>query len=133
MTLAIHLVWCAIWRCWIARVRDVVVAVLLQLLNAAGWSLVLARDLSAGLVADRRELDRPASLLVARGRAIVGRALTIGGNSSSSGSLLFGLSLILLFLLAGLPLLSDLLEFCNKNGLACWRYTRNPEALVDPC
>ena len=57
MTLAIHLVWCAIWRCWVARVRNVVVPVFLQLLNTAGWSLILARNLSTGLVADGRELD----------------------------------------------------------------------------
>ena len=57
MTLAIHLVGSAVGRCWVARVRNVVIAVLLQLLHAAGWSLVLARDLSAWLVADGRELD----------------------------------------------------------------------------
>ena len=57
MTLAIHLVGGAVRRCWVARVRNMVVAVLLQLLNATGWSLVLARDLSAGLVTDGRELD----------------------------------------------------------------------------
>jgi hypothetical protein len=57
MTLAIHLVWCAIWRSWVARVRDMIVAVLLQLLYTAGWSLVLTGDLGTGLVADRRELN----------------------------------------------------------------------------
>jgi len=80
MTLAIHLVWSAIWRSRVARVRDMIVAVLLQLLNTAGWSLILARDLGTRLVADRRELDRSTCLLVAGSRAIVGRALAIGGN-----------------------------------------------------
>jgi len=34
-----------------------IVAVLLQLLYTAGWSLVLTGDLGTGLVADRRELN----------------------------------------------------------------------------
>ena len=112
--MAIHLVWSAIWRSWIAGVGDVIVAILLQLLNTAGWSLILARNLGTRLVANRRELDRPTSLLVARSRAIVGWALAVGGNCSSSGTLLVGLSLILFLLLACLPLLADFLELCNE-------------------
>ena len=46
-----------------------------------------------------------------------GRALAIDGNSSGSGTLLFRLSLILLLLLAGLPLLSNFFEF-YKQALA---------------
>ena len=57
MTLTVHLVWSTIRRSWVARVLDVVVAVLLELLNTARGSLILARDLGAGLVADGRELN----------------------------------------------------------------------------
>jgi hypothetical protein len=114
MTLAIHLVWSAVRRSRVAGVRDMIVAVLLQLLNTAGWGLVLARNLSARLVADRWQLDRSTSLLVARSRAIVGRALAIGGNCSSSGAFFVSLSLILLLLLSSLPLLPDFLELCNE-------------------
>jgi hypothetical protein len=57
MTLTVHLVRSAIRRSWVARVLNVVVAVLLELLNTARGSLVLTRDLGAGLVAYGRELD----------------------------------------------------------------------------
>ena len=62
ITLAIHLVWCAVWRRGVSRVLHVIVAVLLELLNASRGSLILARDLRARLVADGWELNRTASL-----------------------------------------------------------------------
>ena len=57
MTLTVHLVRSTIRRSWVARVLNVVVAVLLELLNTARGSLVLTRNLGAGLVADGRELN----------------------------------------------------------------------------
>jgi hypothetical protein len=114
ITLAIHLVWCAIWRRGVSRVLKVTVAVLLELLNASRGSLVLARDLRARLVADGWELNRTASLLITRSRGTIGRGLTIRRDSSGSGTLFIGLSLVLLFLLAGFPLLSDFLELCGR-------------------
>jgi hypothetical protein len=113
MTLAIHLVWCAIWRSRISRILHVIVAVLLKLLNATGSGLILTRDLRARLVSNRWELDGSA-LLVTGSWCTIGGGLTIGGDSGSSGTLFFSLALVLLLLLASLPLLSDLLELCYK-------------------
>jgi hypothetical protein len=94
------------------------VTILLQLLDAAGRSLVLAGHLGAGLVADGRQLDGAARLLLlvaARGGGRVGRGrLGVGRASSSTGTVVVGLALVLLLLLAGLPLLSDLLELCDE-------------------
>ncbi len=98
-----------------------VVAVLLQLLNTTGWGLVLARHLSARLIADGRKLDLGAATLLIAGRwlsIVVGGAVSrvsLGGGSTST--LLFGLALILFFLLACLPFLANLLEFCR--GTTC--------------
>ena len=129
--MVIH-VWCAVGRSWVARIRDVVLAaVLLELLNATSRSLVLTWNLSAGLVADRRKLNR-ATLGITGRRTI--RSLAISRDGSSASTILVGLALVLLFLLASLPLLSDLLEFYKKQCVSvCWCYTRNPEALDDPC
>lgn len=113
MTLAIHLVWCAIWRSRISRILHVIVAVLLKLLNTTGSGLILTRDLSTRLVSNRWELDGSA-LLVTGSWCVIGGGLTIGGDGGSSGTLFFSLALVLLFLLASLPLLSDLLELCYK-------------------
>ena len=113
ITLAIHLVWCAIWRSRISRILHVVVAVLLKLLNTTGSRLVLARDLSTRLVSDRWQLDGTA-LLVTGSWCAVGGWLTIGRDGSSSGTLFFSLALVLLFLLASLPLFSDLLKLWYK-------------------
>jgi len=110
ITLAVHLVWGAIWRRGVSRVLKMTVAVLLELLNAARGSLVLARDLCARLVADGWELNGTASLLITRGRGNFGGGLPICRDGSGSGTLLIGLSLVLLLLLASLPLLSDFLE-----------------------
>ena len=112
MTLTVHLVWSAIRRSWIARILNMVVAVLLQLLNTARGSLVLTRNLSARLVADGWELNGSTSLLVTRGRSIAG-TLTISRNGGGTGALLISLALVLLLLLASLPLLSNFLEFCG--------------------
>jgi hypothetical protein len=53
-------------------------------------------------------------LLITRSRGTIGRGLTIGRDSSGSGTLFIGLSLVLLFLLTGFPLLSDFLELCRR-------------------
>lgn len=129
MTLTVHLVGSAVRRSWVARILKMVVAVLLQLLHTTRRGLVLARDLRAGLVADGRELDGPARLLVAGRGGPIGGVLAIGGHSGSARALLFGLPLVLLLLLASFPLLSDLLELClaRRHTLAsCWLHTRVP-------
>ena len=91
------------------------VAVLLELLHTASGSLVLPWNLGAGLVADGRELDGAARLLlVARssGGGVRRGRLGIGGASGSTSTVVVSLALVLLLLLAGLPLLADLLELC---------------------
>lgn len=117
MTLAIHLVWSAIRRSWVARILKMVVAILLELLHTTSWGLVLARDLGPGLVADGWELNGTrAALLVAWGcrRSLAGRlAFHRSTANSSSSAFLVGLALILLVLLARLPLLADFLELCK--------------------
>jgi hypothetical protein len=115
MTLAIHLVWLAIWRGWITPI-EMTASIFLQLLNAARWGLVLAWNLSARLVSDRRELNLggTALLIVGRWLSAIGRVLSLGWvvlGRSSTRALLFGLAGVLLLLLASLPLLADLLEF----------------------
>jgi len=112
MTLAIHLVGSTVWGCRIARVLKVVVAILLELLNATGRSLVLAWNLSTWLVANWGKLNRSTTLLIT-GSGGISRLLAFSRDSGSSGTLLVGLALILLFLLPSLPLLSNLFEFCN--------------------
>lgn len=116
MTLAIHLVWSAIWRSWVARILNMV-AVLLQLLDATGRCLVLTRDLRSGLVTNRWELNGSLTWLVTLGRGTLTRRLTFSwcADSLSSSTLFFGLALVLLLLLASLPFLSDLLELCSKS------------------
>ena len=114
--MAVHLVWSAIWGCRIARVH-MVVTVLLQLLDTTRWSLVLTRNLSTRLVADRRKLDLLATaLLIARRRLSVVARRSIGGvglGSSSSSTFLLSLSLALFLLLTCFPFLANLLEFCD--------------------
>lgn len=112
-----------------------VAAILLELLDAAGRGLVLARDLIAGLVADGRELDGAVGLLlVARGGSGIGRAGSVGRTGSGTGTVVVGLALVLLLLLAGLPLLSDFLEFCGPGAVSEARVTqKGPEGAVDPC
>ena len=112
MTLTVHLVGRTIRRSWVARVLEVVVAVLLQLLNPARGGLILTGNLSARLVADRGELNRSARLWVARRRGSVG-GLPIRGNGRGSCTILISLTLILFLLLARLPLLSDFFELCH--------------------
>jgi hypothetical protein len=95
----------------------VIIAVLLQLLDTTRWSLVLARNLGAGLVADGRQLNLLASTLrmIAWRRlvVVVGRAVgRVSLGCGSSSTLLFRFTLVLLFLLALLPFFANLLEFC---------------------
>jgi hypothetical protein len=71
------------------------------------------------LVADGWKLNRTTSLLVTRSSAVAS-ILAINRRCSSSSALLVLLALILFLLLAGLPLLSDLLEFC-KEAWVSWR------------
>jgi hypothetical protein len=111
--LAIHLVWSSIRRRRISRIH-VAVAVLLQLLNTAGWSLVLTRNLRSRLIADWWQLNlSSSSLLVARRRlvAVVGAWAIRGLGLSSASTILLGLALGVLLLLSRLPFLADLLEF----------------------
>ena len=112
MTLAIHLVWSAVRRGGVSRVLQMIIAVFLELLHAAGWSLVLPRHLSTGLIADRGQLDGATCLLIAGRRRTFGR-LAVGRDRGSSSAILLGFALVLLLLLASLPLLADLLEFCE--------------------
>jgi hypothetical protein len=115
ITLAVHLGWCAIWRSWIARVLEMTLLVLLELLDSATGSLllILTWNLGTRLVTDRRELDRSATLRVARGRAAFWDRLTLGRDSDSASTILVGLALVLLLLLASLPLFANLFEFCS--------------------
>lgn len=76
----------------------------------------MSRDMSARLVPDRWKLDwRTTSLLIARGRGALARLSFRSSttDSSSAVTLLVSLALVLLFLLTGLPLFSDLFEFCS--------------------
>lgn len=118
--MTVHLVRGTIGRGGVARVLEVAVAILLELLDAAGGSLVLAGDLGAGLVADGRELDGAARLLLVTwgSSTFRGGRLGVGGASSSTGTVVVGLALVLLFLLASLPLLADLLELCRQDQKA---------------
>jgi hypothetical protein len=114
--LTVHLVGGTIWRGRVARVLEVAVAVLLELLHAASGSLVLPWDLGARLVADGGQLDGATRLLlVARsGGGGVRGSLGVGGASGSTSTVIVSLALVLLLLLAGLPLLADFLELCFR-------------------
>lgn len=98
------------------------VAVLLELLDAAGWGLVLARDLRARLVTNRWKLDLSAArLLVPRRRLVaVVRVLSISwvGDLGGAGTVVLSLALCVLLLLACLPFLSDLLKLCERNNVS---------------
>jgi hypothetical protein len=93
-----------------------VVTVLLKLLDTTRWGLILARDLSAGLIANRRKLDLLATALLIAGRrlsVIAGRAISrVGLGGSGSSTLFFSFALVLLLLLTCFPFLANLLEFC---------------------
>lgn len=123
MTLAIHLAWGPVGRSWVSGVH-VAIAVLLKLLDTAGWGLVLARNLCTRLVADRWKLDLSTSrLLVSRRRLVaVVRVLSVGwvGDLGGTGTVVLSLALCVFFLLACLPFLSDLLELCERNNVSEW-------------
>lgn len=96
------------------------IAVLLELLDAAGWGLVLARNLRARLVANRWELDLSASrLLVSRRGLVAVRVLSISwvGDLGGTGTVVFRLALCVFLLLACLPFLSNLLELWRDTML----------------
>lgn len=118
MTLVIHLAWSPVGRSWVSRVH-VAIAILLELLDSAGWGLVLARNLRARLIANRWKLDLSASrLLIPRRRLVaVVRVLSIGWarlDLGGTGTVVFGLALCVFLLLACLPFLSNLLEFWRE-------------------
>lgn len=128
MTLAIHLVWGPVRRSWVSGVH-MAVAVFLELLDAAGWGLILARNLRARLVTDRRKLDLSASrLLVSRRRLVVViRVLSIGWirlDLGGTGTVILSLALRVLLLLACLPFLSNLLELCREAMLVGGYYVQ---------
>ena len=115
ITLAIHLVLSTVRRGRVARILQVAIAVILELLDTGGRGLVLSRNLGAGLIADGGQLDGAAGLLLVAGGGSggIGRgSLGVGGASRSTSAIVVGLALVLLLLLAGLPLLADLLELC---------------------
>lgn len=64
ITLTVHLIGGTIGRGRVALILEMAVAILLELLHTAGGGLVLAWDLGARLVADGRELDGAARLLL---------------------------------------------------------------------
>ena len=123
MTLAIHLAWGPVGRSWVSGVH-VAVAVLLELLDAAGWGLVLARNLRARLVTNRWKLYLSAArLLVPRRRLVaVVRVLSVRwvGDLGGTGTVVLSLALCVLLLLACLPFLSDLLKLCERNNVSQW-------------
>lgn len=128
MTLVVvHLIGGTVGRRGIASILYLVAAVLLQLLNTAGGR-VLAGDLSTRLVADGGELHGATSRLVAS-RSGVGAV--VRRSDSSPGTVIFLLALGLLFLLAGLPLLADFLEFC-KAGCVSVCYTNASRSFGRP-
>jgi hypothetical protein len=113
--LTIHLVLGTIGRGGVARILEVAAPVLLELLDAAGGGLILSGDLGTGLVADGRQLDGAAGLLLVAGGggSGIGRgSLRVSRAGSNTSAIFIGLALVLLLLLAGLPLLADLLKLC---------------------
>jgi hypothetical protein len=126
MTLAIHLAWSPVGRSWVSGVH-VAVTVLLELLDTAGWGLVLARNLRARLVTNWWKLDLSTSrLLVAWRRlvAVVG-VLSIGWvglDLGGTGTVILGLALCVFLLLACLPFLSYLFELCREAKLVSGSY-----------
>lgn len=87
---------------------------------------VLAAHLASGrLVSKRRELAHLGRVLRALTRlASVGRRLAVDTRLllGLTLALIVGFARILLFLLAGLPLLADLLEFCRDHESAVVRF-----------
>jgi hypothetical protein len=81
------------------------------------------RRILTRLVANGRELNRPRARVVRRRLPTVGAALRVaavlgcGGGGSLALTILLGLPLGVLLLLALLPLLADFLEFCGKGVL----------------
>lgn len=119
--MAIHLARLSVWRGRVSRIH-VVLRVLLQLLNASGWSLVLAWDLSAWLVTDWWELNWLAAWLLVTlwWLLLILWVLTIlwwvGLSLGGTLTVLLSLALGILLLLASLPLLANLLELY---GIIC--------------
>lgn len=139
LTLAtIHMAWRAVRRRWITAIVIYVgltIAILLQLLDSGSrWLtlLVLVWNLGTRLivnwVADRRKDVRASSWGIGCCWSL---SLSIR-NSRGSWTIGF-LALLLFFLLTSLPLLSDLLEFCKQEMLACQCYTTYSQEMVDPC
>lgn len=129
MTLAIHLACGPVGRSWVTGVH-VAIAVLLELLDAAGWGLVLAGDLRARLVTNRWELDLSASrLLVSRRRLVAVRVLSVSwvGDLGGTGTVVFRLALCVFLLLACLPFLSNLLELWRHTMLVSGFHVRSCE------
>ena len=121
ITLVIHLARLSVWRGRVSRIH-VVLRVLLQLLNASGWSLVLVWNLGAGLITDWWKLNWLATwllvtlwwlLLVLWVLAIL---WWVGLGLGGTLAVLLSLALGILLLLASLPLLANLLEFYS---IAC--------------
>lgn len=97
---------------WVVRV-SLPVASLVHLLHAA---CILRWDLAPGRsVADRGKVRANTGRIVLACGSLRGfGGLAVNGAATLSGALafLFGLSLAVFFLLTGLPLFSNLLEFC---------------------
>lgn len=93
------------------------------------WYLAICR-----LVSQRRQLWPDTGwigLVLVRLRLCLGVGVNLVGLGGRSGTLPFfgGLALVLFLLLTGLPLLSDLLEFCSGNKLAVG--TRSSSVYID--
>lgn len=99
---------------WVAR-ESLPVASLVHLLHA---TCILRWDLAPGWsVADGGKVRANARRIVLACRSLRGfGGLAVNGAATLSGALafLFGLPLAIFLLLAGLPLLSDLFEFCSR-------------------
>lgn len=128
LTLAVHaLVWLTVRRMRrrVIRVHVILVVGHGLLRNASrGRRRILRR-----LVANRRERDRSRPGISRRRRPVGSLRLAVlgGGLGSLALAFLLGLALILLLLLAGLPLLANLLELCKRDRVS----RREPKSNVD--
>lgn len=92
---------------------DLPVALLIHLID--GGRVLRGRLVAGRSIADRREMGTNAAgtvrLSCGSGRGVGGRAIALATAAGGALALLVNLALVVLFLLARLPFLADLLEF----------------------
>ena len=112
-SLFVHLLALAIGRVWVLRVYLAVPLSLVHLVDptwiAASW------DLTAGWrVPDRRQLRPWSRWVVLPAWGLVGVGRWFATSVGSARSLVINLALVVFFLLALFPLLSNFFEFCSS-------------------